>query len=590
LKQSSNDGLMPVEFVDALKPFRSAAWTLAVFSVVLNLLMLVPAIYMLQVYDRVLASRNVTTLVMVTLLAVGLYLLMALVDWSRGMVMTRVGDALDAKLSPRVYEAAYQKNLAEGGGGNAGQALTDFTTVRQFAAGQGFFAFLDAPWFPIYLAIIFHFDWRLGIFSAVGALILVALAVLNAVITRSPMQEAGQHAAKSSQMTTTGLRNAEVIESMGMLRSLQQRWNGTHSRWLAAQRDANEKASAVQSSSKSVRLALQSGILGYGALLAINGDITPGMMIAASILMGRALAPVDALIGVWRQFGPVKISYQRLCALFNEHPARSIGMSLPEPEGHVRVEQAFVGPPASRNPVLKGISLTIAPGQILGVIGPSGSGKSTLARALIGIWRPMGGTVRLDGADVAQWDKTELGPFLGYLPQDIELFAGSISENISRFGEVESTKVVAAARLAGVHEMILQLPKGYDTHVGEGGAGLSGGQRQRVALARAVYGLPKLVVLDEPNSNLDDVGQSALAAALRQLAQLKRTVVVITHHPAVLRVTTHLAVVKDGHLQMYGPTAKVMGELAALKKPGGANANGASDKQDPGQLSISTDL
>jgi ATP-binding cassette, subfamily C, bacterial exporter for protease/lipase len=589
LKQSSNDGSMPLEFVDALKPFRSAAWTLAMFSVVLNLLMLVPAVYMLQIYDRVLASRNETTLVMVTLLAVALYVLMALVDWSRGLVMSRVGDALDAKLSPRVYEAAYQKNLAEGGGGNAGQALTDFTTVRQFTAGQGFFAFLDAPWFPIYLAIIFHFDWRLGVFSTVGALILVALAILNAYITKAPMREAGQHAAMSSRMTTTGLRNAEVIESMGMLRSLQHRWTGTHDRWLAAQRDANEKSSAVQSSSKSVRLALQSGILGYGALLAIYGDITPGMMIAASILMGRALAPVDSLIGVWRQFGSVQISYQRLCELFNQHPAQDRGMPLPEPEGHVRVEQAYVAPPGSRNPVLKGVNLAISPGQVLGVIGPSGSGKSTLARALIGIWRPMGGNVRLDGADVSQWDKDALGPFLGYLPQDIELFAGSISDNISRFGELNANKVVAAARLAGVHEMILQLPKGYDTMVGEGGAGLSGGQRQRVALARAVYGLPKVVVLDEPNSNLDEAGQMALATALRQLAQLKRTVVVITHHPSVLRVTTHLAVIKDGQLQMHGPTEKVMTELGALKKPASDSSNGPEPKA-PGQLSINTDL
>lgn len=589
MKQSSNDNSIPTEFVDALKPFRSAAWTLAVFSVVLNLLMLVPAIYMLQVYDRVLASRNETTLVMITLLAVGLYVLMALVDWSRGLVMSRVGDALDAKLSPRVYEAAYQKNLAEGGGGNAGQALTDFTTVRQFAAGQGFFAFLDAPWFPIYLAIIFHFDWRLGLFSAIGALILVALAILNAAITRAPMREAGQHAAQSSLTTTTGLRNAEVIESMGMLRSLQKRWVGTHDRWLAAQRDANEKSAAVQSSSKSVRLGLQSGILGYGALLAIYGDITPGMMIAASILMGRALAPVDALIGVWRQFGAVQISYQRLRDLFNAHPEIDSGMPLPEPEGHIRVEQAYVAPPGSRNPVLKGINLSISPGQILGVIGPSGSGKSTLARALIGIWRPMGGTVRLDGADVAQWDKRALGPCLGYLPQDIELFAGSISENISRFGELNANKVVAASRLAGVHEMILQLPKGYDTVVGEGGAGLSGGQRQRVALARAVYDLPKLLVLDEPNSNLDEAGQSALALALRQLAQLNRTVVVITHHPSVLRVTTHLAVIKDGHLQMHGPTEKVMTELGALKRPAGDGSRGQGP-DGSGQLSINTDL
>ncbi len=589
MKDNAKAGATPAEFVDALKPFRSAAWTLASFSIVLNLLMLVPAVYMLQVYDRVLASRNITTLVMISLLAVGLYALMALIDWARGLVMSRVGDELDANVSPRVYEAAYQKNLAEGGGGNAGQALTDFTNVRQFAAGQGFFAFLDAPWFPIYIAIIFMFDWRLGVFSIIAAVLLVSLAALNAWITRKPMQEAGKHAAQSSAMATTGLRNAEVIESMGMLSSLRRRWYGTHGNWLGAQRDANEKSSAVQSSTRSLRMALQSGILGYGAYLAVLGDITPGMMIAASILLGRALAPVDALIGVWRQFGGVQVAYRRLQVLFTDHPPKEQGMPLPPPEGWVSVEQAYVGPPRSRNPVLRGVSLNIEPGQVLGVIGPSGSGKSTLARALMGIWRPMGGTVRLDGADVTQWDKAALGPYLGYLPQDIELFAGSISDNIGRFGELESEKVVAAARLAGVHEMILQLSHGYDTMVGEGGAGLSGGQRQRVALARAVYDLPRLLVLDEPNSNLDEAGQSALAQALQKLAQLKRTVVVITHHPSVLRVTTHLAVIKDGQLQMYGPTSKVMTELAALKKPATDAGNGRGPDRDD-RLTLNTGL
>jgi ATP-binding cassette subfamily C exporter for protease/lipase len=351
---------------------------------------------------------------------------------------------------------------------------------------------------------------------------------------------------------------------MGMLATLRARWFAQHQAFLAAQNLASEKTAAISAWSKGVRLALQSLVLGLGALLAVQGAITPGMMIAGSILMGRVLSPIDQLIGVWKQWSSARLAYERLTLMLAANPARPERMSLPAPSGQLTVEQVSACAPGSRRPALANLGFSLPAGDVLGVIGPSGCGKSTLARLLVGAWAPMAGKVRLDGADLAQWDKQQLGPHIGYLPQDIQLFAGSIADNIARFGPVDSDKVLAAAQMAGVHPMILQLPQGYDTQLGEDGAGLSGGQKQRVALARALYGLPALIVLDEPNSNLDEAGEQALVQAITLLKAQRRTLVLITHKTNVLALTDQLLILRDGQLQAFGPTARV---LEATQKP-----------------------
>ncbi len=551
------------ETLAALTAYKSGFFNIGLFSAVINLLMLAPALYMLQVYDRVLASGNQMTLLMLTLMILGLFGLMGGLEWVRSQVVIRLGTQMDMRLNQRVYDAAFEAQL-KGGTQAAGQALHDLTTLRQFATGQALFAFFDAPWFPVYLLVIFLFHPWLGLLALGGAVILIALAWLNHHVSQAPMALASQLSISASQQATANLRNADTIEAMGMLATLRGRWFSQHQAFLAQQNLGSEKTAAVSAWSKGVRLALQSLVLGLGALLAVQGDITPGMMIAGSILMGRVLTPIDQLIGVWKQWGSARLAYERLSQMLEANPARPARMSLPVPKGQLSVEQISACAPGSRRPALANLGFSLPAGEVLGVIGPSGCGKSTLARVLVGAWAPLAGKVRLDGADLAQWDKQQLGPHIGYLPQDIQLFAGSIADNIARFAERDADKVLAAAQMAGVHELILQLPQGYDTQLGEGGAGLSGGQKQRVALARALYGLPALIVLDEPNSNLDEVGEQALLQAITQLKQQHRTLVLITHKPNVLSLTDHLLILKDGQLQAFGPTARV---LEARQKP-----------------------
>lgn len=549
------------EIMQALLGFKQAFRSVGVFSMIINLLMLAPSLYMLQVYDRVLASRNSYTLLMLSLIVVGLYLLMAALEYVRSQVVIRVGSRLDLHLNRRVYTAAFEQNLKDGRG-NAGQALNDLTTIRQFVTGQALFAFFDAPWAPVYLFVIFMFDVWLGVFALVGTLILVVLAIINQVVTRKPLSEANSMAVASTMQANNTLRNAEVIEAMGMLPNLQSRWYRSHEDFLKTQNEASEKAAVINSYTRFFRLTLQSLVLGIGALLVLEGRITAGMMIAGSILLGRALAPVEQVINVWKQWSGVRSSHERLTRLLEANPNREAGMSLPAPKGHISVEAATAGPPGSRMPILRNITFEFEPGEVVGIIGPSGSGKSTLARLLVGVWPTMAGKVRLDGADIYQWSKDELGPHLGYLPQDVELFSGTISENISRFGSLDPVKVIEAARMAGVHEMILQFPQGYDTQIGEGGSSLSGGQRQRIALARALYGKPSLVVLDEPNSNLDETGEEALRGAIIQLRDNGSSVVLITHRTSIIAVTSRLLVLREGMVSMYGPTNQVLASLA----------------------------
>ena len=555
------------EITDVLMLFKGAFRTIGVFSAIINLLMLAPSLYMLQVYDRVLQSRNEITLLMLTLLVLGAYAVLSALEFVRSFVLIRVGAKLDMQMNKRVYTAAFEQNLKRGGG-NAGQALQDLTQIRQFLTGNSLFAFFDAPWFPVYLLVIFLFDVWLGLFATCAVVIMVILAYVNEVVSKKPMAEANGLAIASSNLATNNLRNAEVIESMGMLPNLMSRWFKLHGRFLQLQAEASEKAGMVTALSKFVRISMQSLVLGFGALLVIEGKMSPGMMIAGSILLGKATGPIDQLIGVWKQWGSAKGAYQRLNELLASNPPRKAGMDLPKPQGVVSVEAVTAAPPGATVAVLKGLTLALQPGDVLGVIGPSGAGKSTLARLLVGVWPAAAGTVRLDGADIHQWNKDQLGPHIGYLPQDIELFAGTVAENIARFGDIDSEQVITAARRAGVHDMILHFAQGYDTALGDGGAGLSGGQKQRIGLARAMYGDPSLLVLDEPNSNLDDLGEQALLLAINDLRLRGKTIVVVTHRTTVLAATTKLLLLRDGVAQAFGPRDQVLQGLAQAQGQG----------------------
>ncbi|MBG6073841.1 MULTISPECIES: type I secretion system permease/ATPase [unclassified Polaromonas] len=566
------------EIALALNDFKGAFRTIGIFSAIINLMMLVPSLYMLQVYDRVLASHNQTTLLMLTLMVLGAYLFMSALEFVRSFVLIRIGAKLDMKMNKRVYTAAFEQNLKKAGG-NAGQALQDLTTVRQFLTGNALFAFFDAPWFPVYLAVIFLFNPSLGVFALCGTVVLIVLAFVNEMVSRKPLSQASGMAVAAGNLATNNLRNAEVIEAMGMLPHLMNRWFTLHCRFLQLQSEASEKAGIITACTKFFRVSLQSLILGFGALLVLEGKITGGMMIVASILMGRTLNPVEQLIGVWKTYSSTRSAYQRLNELLAANPPRRAGMSLPRPLGQMTLDAVTAAPPGSNVAVIMNLSFSIVPGDVLGIIGPSGVGKSTLARLLVGVWPSAAGHVRLDGADVYQWNKDELGPCIGYLPQDIELFAGTVSDNIARFGEVDPEKVVAAARRAQVHELILQLPQGYDTPLGDGGAGLSGGQKQRLGLARAMYDDPSLLVLDEPNSNLDEAGEQALVAAIVDFRQRGKTVVLITHRSSVIGVTNKLLLLQGGTAYRFGPTAKVLTDLTTaaqkhspLASPGAAHA------------------
>lgn len=549
------------EVAQVLAGFKKTFRNIGVFSAVINMLMLMPAIYMLQLYDSVLTSRNEMTLLMLTLIMLGAYIFMGALEYVRSFVLIRVGAQLDMKLNKRVYTAAFEENLKQGNN-NAGQALKDLTNLRQFLTGNALFAFFDAPWFPIYLFVIFMFHPALGAFALVGTTILFILAYINEKISHKPLAEANSMAVASTNMASNNLRNAEVIEAMGMLPNIQSRWYKLHSRFLNLQAEASEKAGVVTALSKSFTVALQSLMLGLGALLVLDNSITPGMMIAGSILLGRAIAPVQLLISVWKQIGSTRSAYERLTQLLEQNPAREAGMALPKPKGVIAVENITAAPPGGKVAVIKGLTFSLAAGEVLGIIGPSGSGKSTLARLLVGVWPAAAGKVRLDGADVYLWNKDELGPHIGYLPQDIELFAGTVSENIARFGEVHADKVILAAKRAGVHELVLNMPSGYDTPLGDGGAGLSGGQKQRLGLARAMYDDPSLIVLDEPNSNLDDVGEQALLAAIIDLRKRGKTIVLITHRTSIISATNKLLLLHDGVAKMFGPTNQVLEALA----------------------------
>lgn len=551
----------------ALKECQTSFVSVGIFSMFINMLMLVPAFYMLQTYDRVVASGSIPTLIMLTLVMVLLLSTMGGLEWVRSRILVRVSARLDLLLGTKLYDTSFKQALYSGGSNTGAQPLSDLTGLRQFLTGNGLFAFFDAPWAPIYIAVMWLFHPLFGVVAIISVLILSLVALANEKLTGGLLQEANKEASSISQTTSKTLRNAEVIQSMGMLGDLRNSWRNKNKIVLGLQGVASDRAGILTSFSKTLRMIVQSLILGLGAYLAIQQEISPGMMIAGSILLGRALAPIDQMIAVWKQFAVARTQYSRLNDLLGKIPADSENMQLPDPEGHITLEGVTVAPPGQRTPVISNVSFNVSPGDVVGIIGPSAAGKSTLARAILGIWPAMGGKVRLDGADIFQWNREELGPFIGYLPQDIELFEGTISENIARFGQIDAEKVVAAAQAAGVHDMILKQPNGYDTHIGPSGGGLSGGQRQRIGLARAMYGNPRLIVLDEPNSNLDDAGEAALATAIQNMKADNATVFIISHRVSALSVTNKLIVMQNGQLAAFGPTQEVMQKLQPPKQP-----------------------
>jgi len=548
----------------ALKACRGSFVSVGFFSMFVNILMLVPPVYMLQVYDRVLTTQSEETLLMLTLVVVFLFMVMGGLELVRSRMLVRVGNRLDTTINARLYSAMFRRSVVSQGRQSA-QPLSDLTNVRQFLTGNSLFAFFDAPWVPVYLGVLFLFHPWLGIFATVAGIVLFTLAIANEKATKGLLAEANSEHIKAQDLANSNLRNAEVLHAMGMLPGIMGRWAEKHHHFLAKQSQASDRAGALTNTSKVLRLLFQSMILGLGAYLVLQAEMTPGMMIAGSIIMGRALAPIDQMIGGWKGFVGARGAYDRLNDLLAQIPAEQRRMSLPRPRGEFAVETVAAAPPGVRMATIRGINFAVPAGEHVGIIGPSAAGKSTLARVLLGIWPAQVGAVRLDGADITQWNRDELGPHIGYLPQDIELFDGTISENIARFGEVNAEKVVKAAQKAGVHEMILDLPNGYDTYISSTSGALSGGQRQRIGLARALYGDPVLVVLDEPNSNLDEAGERALSAAIQQLKAEGVTLFVISHRTSVLKNMDKLLVMKEGQVSMFGPRDQVLAQFA--KKP-----------------------
>ena len=576
-KQSNNKKPVVSELKKSLLSAKKSFIMVGLFSMFINILMLVPPLYMLQLYDRVLGSRSQDTLIMLTLIVVVLFITMGLLEVVRSRVLVRVGNKLDSMLSQRIFDNLFELER-KAPGRSSSMPLNDLTQVRQFMTGNGLFAFFDAPWMPIYIIVLFIFHPAFGFFAIFAAIVLVGITVANEYSTKEKLAEANNLSRASTIYVDSNIRNAEVVNAMGMRNNISKIWADKYYGFLNAQNIASDSAGVWSNLSKSLRVMFQSLILGLGAYLAINMEVTPGMMIAASIIMGRALAPLDLIIGSWKGFSSARSSYERIEGLLNDFPKDKEYMKLPAPKGEITLENVVVIPPSGTVPSLKGISMKIEKGDVVGIIGPSAAGKSSLARVMLGLWPLTNGVARIDKADISQWNREDLGQYVGYLPQDIELFEGTVSQNIARFGEVEPEKVVEAATKAGVHEMILKLPEGYDTKIGPGGASLSGGQRQRIGLARALYNNPVFIVLDEPNSNLDDVGEAALVEAIKTLRAGGTTVVIITHRTNVLQATNKLALINNGVLELYGNTNDVLNAIAQKQQAAAGQAQAQAQR------------
>ena len=550
------------ELTRTLWDFRYEFMVAGLFSMIANLLMLAPTLYMLQVYDRVLVSQNTGTLLVVSIITLFFLVVLSFSEWARSKLLVRSGVRMDQMLSRKLFHASYEAHLNPAVS-NPNRAFADLTELRQFLTGNGIFAFFDAPWAPIYIAVLFLLHPWLGVMALGFAAVQSVLAWWGSQATKPAQAQASKSQLEVSGYLQSKFRNAEVIESMGMLKHLYRRWAERNAKAMGANLNAQDVASRVTAWSKFVRYTQQSLSLGGGALLVIHGELSPGGMIAANVLMSRALAPIDLMVGTWSGFLNAREAFTRLSELLEAHPMRDIPAMGMAPKGDVVLKEVVASAPGRDTPILQGVSAIMPPGTVTVVLGASGSGKSTLARVLLGIWPHSSGQVLLDGQGIGKWNRMELGPHIGYLPQDIELFDGTIAENIARSGEVESEKVIEAAEAAGLHTMILRFPKGYDTPMGEAGGLLSGGQRQRIGLARAMYGMPALVVLDEPNANLDDEGENALVRAVQGLKAQGKTVVLISHRPGIVSVADRLLILQNGTVQASGPRD---GVLAALQK------------------------
>ncbi|KPF41417.1 type I secretion system permease/ATPase [Rhizobium sp. AAP43] len=543
----------------SLNRVRSALLPIAAISAATNLLMLTGPLFMMQVYDRVLASRSVPTLVALSVLAVCLYVFLGILELLRSRILTRVGQRIEEDLGDATFRAVMVLPLRMSRKEAVSQPIRDLEQIRQFMGGPGPVAICDMPWLPLYVGILFLFHPLLGWLAIAGAVILMALTITSEFLLRDPMRRIAQFSAARAEFLEAGRRNAEALQAMGMRGAYTARWRGANAEYLAEQQRTGDATSSFSTTSKIFRLALQSAVLALGAWLAINGMASPGAMIAASILTARALAPIEQAIGQWRGFVNARQARDRLYKLLEQFREDVPRMSLPKPGASLTVAGLTVVAPGSNTPVIRDISFSVNGGQGVGIIGPSGSGKSSLARALVGIWPPARGSVRLDGAELDQWDPEALGSSIGYLPQGVELFDGTIAENICRFStDATPDHIIEAAKLAGVHALILSMPDGYDTRIGASGAILSAGQRQRVGLARALFGKPFLIVLDEPNASLDAAGETALANAMLALRKQGSIVIVIAHRPSALAAVDQVLVVAQGAMVTFGPRDEVL--------------------------------
>ncbi len=537
-------------------------FSLFVFSCVVNILMLTGPLFMLQVYDRVLSSSSVPTLLALSAIVLALYIYYGFLEYVRSRIMVRVGRRFEENLRNRVFDVMAHLTLRRAAN-VGGQPVSDLNTIRQYLSSSGPLAFFDMPWVPFYLFIVFMLHFWLGIAGLVSAVVIFILAVATEATTRTPLSKAAAAQTKAVIMTDEARRSAEAMHALGMRGMMRKRWATTQQEALDYQTDASDSGGKLASASRVVRLLVQSGMLALGAYLAIHREISPGAIIASSIIMGRGLAPIEQAVGNWQQFLGARKAIERLRKMLGQVPAEPDRMPLPPPKGNLEVDNVVVMVPGQEKPLLAGLSFKVTPGMGLGVIGPTGAGKSTLARVLTGVVPATRGSVRLDGASIEQRSIDEYGRVIGYLPQDVQLFDGTVAQNISRFQEgAKPDDIVKAAEMANVHDMVMRLPQGYDTPLGENGARLSAGQRQRVALARALYGDPALIIMDEPNSNLDSEGEQALDRAIRIALNRGAAVVVVAHRPSALHAVSHILVLSEGKAVAYGPKEEVMNKIS----------------------------
>lgn len=550
---------------DAITTVKPAILVAIFFSLFINVLALVSPMYMLQVYDRVLTSRNQLTLLLITLVVVFLFVVYALLEALRTQVLVRSGIKFDTVLSAPTFRSVLESTLSRRGGD--AQAFRDMDGVRDFITGAGLIAFCDAPWIPVFVVVSFVLHPYFGYLSIVSGLIILGLAIANDFATREPLQRATMASISAQNDVSASLRNSEVMRAMGMWQGLQNRWQVRRDELISWQASASDRGGAVMAAIKFIRQVVQTLILGGGAYLAITGKISPGAMIAASILVGRALAPIESAIGQWKNFLNARSGWNRLQTMFRSNTDATDHMPLPAPRGRLEVQSASVMPPGSQRPTMVNASFAVEPGTSLAIIGPSAAGKSSLVRGLVGVWPVVSGAIRLDGFELRQWDPLDLGQHIGYLPQDVELFSGTVAQNIARFTDFDSQDVIEAAQMAGVHEVIQSLSQGYDTQIGDGGAVLSGGQRQRLALARTIFRKPALIVMDEPNANLDAEGENALSRAILHMKGLGRTIIFVTHKTNLLAFADKIMIMQGGTVTGFGDRDEVLNQLMINQRP-----------------------